>query len=160
VSRPLHYILAPLFYFAVAWVGGFFTSQGVKSWYPTIAKPSYTPSGSFIGIVWTIIYILSTISLILFVNRARGRAFFWPIIGLYVLNGIFNTFWSYLFFVRHALGFAVLDAFLIWVTVEMLITFIWFYSRMASLLLLPYFGWLTFAGYLTYVIYKTNSFSP
>ncbi|MDH5204003.1 MAG: tryptophan-rich sensory protein [Nitrospirota bacterium] len=156
MSKYIHYFLAPIFYLIVAQVGSLFTSQGVTSWYSTIMKPSFTPPGSFIGIMWTIIFILSAISLIFFVNSARGKSIFWPIIGLYILNGVFNVLWSYIFFTKHELGLAVVDALLIWITVGILIFFVWTSSRTASLLLLPYFLWVSFATYLTYVIYRMN----
>jgi tryptophan-rich sensory protein len=136
--------------------GSFFTSQGVSSWYPTIIKPSYTPPGSFIGIMWTVIYILSVISLIVFVNKGRGKGILWLVIGIYVLNGIINASWSYIFFVKHDLGLAVISAFLIWLTVAMLMASIWSISRTASFLLFPYLGWVSFATYLTFVIYRMN----
>jgi len=158
MHKYIHYILAPLFYLIVARIGSLFTSQGVTSWYPTIAKPSYTPPGSFIGIMWTLIYIFSAISCIFFVNKARERSIFWPIIGLYILNGVVNASWSYIFFVKHELGLAVISAFLIWITVGMLIVSIWRISRTASLLLFPYLGWVSFATYLTYVIFQLNWF--
>ena len=156
MRKYIHYFLAPLFYLVIAQVGSLFTSQGVTSWYPTIMKPSFTPPGSFIGIMWTIIFILSAISLIFFVKSARGKSIFWPIIGLYILNGVFNVLWSYIFFTKHELGLAVVDALLIWITVGMLVFFLWRSSRTASLLLLPYFLWVSFATYLTYVIYRMN----
>ena len=156
MSRYIHYLLAPLFYFVILMSGSFFTSQGVSSWYPTITKPLYTPPGSFIGIMWTVIYILSAISLIVFVDKGRGRGILWLVIGLYFLNGISNASWSYIFFVKHDLGLAVISAFLIWVTVAMLMASTWSTSRTASLLLFPYLGWVSFATYLTYVIYRMN----
>jgi benzodiazapine receptor len=156
MRKYIHYLLAPLFYLIVARVGALFTSQGVTSWYPTIAKPSYTPPGIFIGIMWTIIYILSAISLFLFVNKGRGKRMFWPVISLYILNGITNASWSYVFFVRHELWLAVISAVLIWLTVGILIISIWKISRIAGLLLMPYLGWASFATYLTYVIYQMN----
>jgi len=120
--------------------GSFFTSQGVSSWYPTIIKPSYTPPGSFIGIMWTVIYILSAISLIVFVNKGRGKGILWLVIGIYVLNGIINASYSYIFFAKHDLGLAVISAFLIWIIVAMLMASIWNISHTASFLLFPYLG--------------------
>jgi len=156
MQKFIHYLLAPLFYFIVARVGVFFTAQGVTSWYPTIARPSYTPPGSFIGIMWTVIFILSAVSLILCINTTRRKSNFWSLIGLYVVNGIFNASWSYIFFVRHEFGLAVISAILIWTTVAVLIVVLWSSSRMASLLLLPYFLWVSFATYVTYAIYTMN----
>jgi tryptophan-rich sensory protein len=51
-----------------------------------------------IAIVWTMIYTLSAISMMHFVNVAKGKPYFLAIIGLFVLNGILNAAWSYIFF--------------------------------------------------------------
>jgi len=156
VSKYIYYILFPLFYLGIAMLGGYFTSLGVTTWYPAIAKPFYTPPGSFIGAVWTIIYTLSSISLILFVNAAQGKSLFWPVIGLYILNGILNALWSYIFFTKHMLFLAVLDAFFIWITVGLMIVYVWRYSILSGLLLFPYLLWVFFATFLTAMIYKLN----
>ena len=156
MKQHVHYILAVLFYLAVAQIGGSFTADGVRSWYPTIAKPGYTPPGFVIGIVWTGIYILAAASLIMFTDAARGKHAFWPIIVLYALNGIINAAWSYVFFAQHALGPAVLHAGLIGVSVAAIMRAVWPYSRAASLLLLPYLAWVTFATFLSYQIYRLN----
>jgi tryptophan-rich sensory protein len=133
-----------------------FTDQGVTDWYPEIIKPSYTPPGSFIGVVWTIIFILSAISLILFINRGKGSKIFWPVIGLFALNGIVNVAWSYIFFTKHLIGLAVIDSLLILMTAGMIMVIAWRVSKMSSLLLIPYVLWVSFATYLTYDIYTLN----
>jgi benzodiazapine receptor len=156
IRKNLHYILAPLFYFAVVQIGSSFTMQGVSTWYPAIMKPSYTPPGIIIGIVWTVIYILSAISLIVFVNATRGKKDVWVIWCLYLLNGLINALWSYIFFVKHLLFLAFLDALCIWVTVVLLIVCTWPYSRISSMLFVPYFLWVSFATYLNFIIYRLN----
>lgn len=152
----LHYILAPIFYFAVALIGSSFTMQGVSRWYPSIIKPSYTPPGAAIGVVWTVIYALSAVSLIVFVNAAKGKKCMWVIGSLYFLNGLANALWSYIFFVKHLLFLALFDALLILLTVGLLIVYTWPYSRLSSMLLVPYFLWVSFASYLNFIIYRLN----
>lgn len=156
MNKYTYYILSPLFYLSIATAGRIFTARGVHSWYPALVKPDFTPPGSIIGIVWTVIYILSALSLILFVNTARGKPSFYPVISLYVVNGILNALWSCIFFTRHMLGLAVVDAVLIGITVALIIVFVLQYSKAASLLLIPYLLWVTFASYLTYAIYRMN----
>jgi len=154
--KLIHYILSPLFYLCVSLAGRYFTAQGVGTWYPSILKPAYTPPGSFIGIVWTVIYILAALSLILFVNRAKGAPLFYPVLALYIVNGILNAAWSYIFFTKHLLGPAVIDAAMLLITVLLIILLAWRYSTAASMLLVPYGIWVSFATYLTYAIYTMN----
>lgn len=156
MKRHIHYILSPVFYFGVAASGRFFTSRGVSTWYPSLQKPWFTPPGALIGAVWTTMYILSAVSLILFVNRARGKPFFSLTILLYVVNGFVNALWSYIFFTKHLLGLAVVDAVLIAVTVALIMILVFPRSKASALLLLPYLVWVTFASYLTYAIARLN----
>jgi len=159
-GRPIkhyaHYILVPLFYLAVALTGRLFTAQGVATWYPTLIKPSYTPPGSFIGAAWTVIYILTAASLILYINRARGDGSVSRTVGVFVLNGIFNAAWSYIFFTRHMVGLAVADAAVIGLSVLVMMVLVWRRSIASSLLLLPYLAWTAFATFLNYEIYGLN----
>jgi len=149
-------IFPPVFYLCIALAGSAFTSQGLGPWYDTLAKPSFTPPGSVIGMIWTVIYILAAISLIIFISNARDKHGFWPIIGLYITNGIINALWSYIFFTKHLIGLAVIDAGLIGATVLVMIMAVWRYSAASAILLLPYLGWVSFATYLTYIIHKMN----
>lgn len=154
--RWIYCVLAPLFYLAVALFGSTFTRKGLEVWYSELSKPSFTPPGSLIGIAWTIIYILTAVSLIIFIVRSRNESYFRPILGLYVVNGVVNALWSYIFFDQHMLGLAFFDAVLIWVTVALLV----FLNRqrvpVASLLLVPYLLWTSFALYLSFAIWQLN----
>ena len=156
VNKLLIYSGPPLFYIIVLLAGRKFTAQGLAGWYPLLVKPSYTPPGGLIAIVWTIIYLLTALSLIFFVQNARVKSFLWTIVGLYILNGILNAAWSYIFFTRHLLGYAVIIAGLIGATVALMIYFVWKESKAAAFLLVPYLAWASFATYLTYDIYIMN----
>ncbi|MDH4232515.1 MAG: tryptophan-rich sensory protein [Nitrospirota bacterium] len=156
MNKLLVYVLPPAFYLLVALAGRQFTSAGIATWYPSLQKPSFTPPGSIIGIVWTLIYILSAASLIQFLRAAKGKPLFAIIIGLYILNGIINAAWSYIFFSRHLLMTAVIDAALIAFTVLIMIVSVWNYSKISAFLLAPYFLWASFATFLSYTIFRLN----
>jgi benzodiazapine receptor len=154
----LRYLTIPLITILVSAAGSSFTSSGIASgWYDSIAKPSWTPPGSVIGAVWTVIFILTAISAILVWNKAkRGRRFRW-IVGTFIANAALNVFWSFLFFGQRLIGPAVWEAASLDVTVIALIVLIWPISRVASVLLMPYAGWVAFAAYLTCVVYALNA---
>src|SRR4051794_28899555 len=48
--------------FAAAAIGTVATLQSVKTWYPTLAKPSWTPPGALFGPVWTLLYIAMAVA--------------------------------------------------------------------------------------------------
>lgn len=153
----LNYLIIPLLVVFVSLTGSFFTTQGIESgWYEQIAKPSWTPPGSLIGIVWTIIFVLTAFALLIFWNRARRDMNFWVTIGLFALNGFLNIFWSFLFFFQGWIGAAFFEAVLLTLSVGVLIYLIYPKIRVAAYLLVPYFVWAGFASYLNFSILILN----
>ena len=148
-------ILIVLVIIIISLAGGRFTSSGME-WYKTISLPAWTPPGAIIGSVWTVIYILTAISAIMIWNRAPGIDNFKVIELLFILNGVFNLLWSYLFFAKQQIGPAVIDSLAIEATLLLLIALIWKHSVTASLLLVPYALWVGFATYLNFTIFLLN----
>lgn len=139
----------------VAVLGSWLTGQGME-WYDTLNLPGFTPPGYVISIVWTIIFILGTVSALLFWNKAKKGRDFGRVAWLFSLNAVLNVLWSYVFFVNHSLGLAVLEMTLLNLTTLLLMTLIKKTSKTAALLLLPYFLWVSFATYLAYQIWMLN----
>lgn len=177
-----NYIIIPLIVLVTAILGGAITSYGMNhpiGWYEMINKPAWTPAGSVIGTVWTILFILIAISVLIFWNGSasprqggaghrqgdpsspqlsfseRDSRFKLATI-VFVLNAILNVLWSYVFFVKHFFSLAIYDAGALGLTVILLIFLIRPYSRKAAVLLMPYAIWVAFATYLTYAIYILN----
>lgn len=140
----------------VALVGGWLTGQGVSTWYATLALPEIAPGGGFIGTMWTIIFILSAVAVILIWDaRKKFENFNW-LVGLLVLNGLLNIFWSYVFFVQHLLGWAIVEMVVLNLTTLAIIFWTWNRQRLAAWLFVPYFLWVSFATYLAYSIWLLN----
>lgn len=161
--KKLNFIIIPLIAVATAVFGGWLTGLGM-GWYKTINLPDWTPPGQFIGIVWTIIFTLTAISAIIVWNKSeRTKKFKWTI-GLFIVNIFFNVGWSFIFFVRHQIVYAILDALVLWLSVLLLIIYIRSIAKkqnqsllyMAYMLLLPYLIWTAFATYLTYAVWSLN----
>ena len=150
-----NYLIIPIITVLIAALGSFLTSGGMI-WYKTINLPSWTPPGSFIGSVWTIIFILSTSSALIIWNSTTHNQTFWVIVSIFIVNACLNVLWSLLFFRTHLIGGAVLEAGLLGLTVITLIILIWPISKIASILLFPYAGWVAFATYLTYSVWVLN----
>jgi tryptophan-rich sensory protein len=154
----LNYFLIPLITIFVAWLGGRFTMTAVHTWYRDIRKPSWTPPGTVIGAVWTVLYILAAISAFLVWNVSslsiNGVPFI--IVALFVLNATVNIFWSYTFFYRRRIGPAIWVCLFLDITIVALIQFITPVSHAAAWLLVPYAAWVTFAAYLNYRVWEMN----
>ncbi|MGE3278571.1 MAG: TspO/MBR family protein [Candidatus Altimarinota bacterium] len=150
-------VVIPLLVFAAAVLGSVFTNMGLEDWYVNLQKPELTPPNSVFGPAWTIIYVCGALSALTFwgvFNISRMRH--WVINGLYRFNLMLNVFWSYLFFAQRQVLAAFIEMNVLNLTTLSLIVLLWPVSKKASLLLLPYFGWVSFATYLTYGVWVMN----
>jgi len=152
-----HKIVIPALVFAAAVLGSVFTNMGLEDWYVNLQKPELTPPNSVFGPVWTFIYVCVAISAIAFWDRFDYfKMRYWWINGLFRLNLILNVFWSYLFFVQHEIFAAFIEMNILNLTTLALIVLLWPISKKASILLVPYFVWVSFATYLTYQLWVLN----
>ena len=142
----------------VSYLGNVFTSTSVNTWYLGLNLPSWTPPGAFIGIVWTIIYILLAVSIISvfskYTNTERLR--FIHIKRWFLINLILNLLWSFVFIANKAIFAGILVAALLTISVYILIYLIRPVSRWSAVALYPYAIWTTFATILNIVIWTLN----
>jgi translocator protein len=122
-------------------------------WYQFQPKASLTPPSWVFVAVWNVIYLCGIVSAILVWKRLKRDTVFWIINVLFILNLFANAAWTYLYFVKHLIGFALLDAIFLILTTWALVGLIWKRDQTASLLLLPYGCWLFFALYLNYYLF-------
>ena len=151
-----NYFIIPLVTILVALFGNYFTAQGVNGWYDGLTKPEWTPSGAFIGAMWTFLYVLVTAIVLRFWNKFKGTNNFRLIIGLFIANAVLNATWSTVFFGFNLIGFGLAHIILLNLTIVSLIVLIWPKSKMLSIGLLPYTGWVTVATALNYFIWTLN----
>jgi translocator protein len=150
------YVVIPLIVFLFAAVGTAFTTAD-SVWYATLAKPAFAPPGSLIGAVWTTIFVLTAISVILWWNKRPRDERFNLTLAAFVLNGVLNAAWSYIFFTAHLLGLAVLDSALLGASVLWLVASLWKRHRASAYLLVPYLAWVSFATFLAFAIWRANT---
>jgi len=151
----INYIVIPLITVATSVIGSVITGRGMD-WYKTIKLPAWTPPGSFIGAVWTVLFVLATISALIFWSKHQSLQSRQLITALFIVNAIANVGWSYLFFGEHLIKPAIIEAGFLGLTCVALIVALWPISTAAALLIVPYAAWVGFATYLTYVIWSLN----
>ena len=129
-----------------ALLGGRFTALGIGPWYDGLRKPSWTPPGSVIGAVWTVLYVLIAVASALVWSRSPGspRAY----AAVLLLNLALNAGWCWLFFAARRPGAALLEIGVLWVTCIALVVLAARVSAAAAAMLAPYAAWVAFAGYL------------
>ena len=140
--------------FLVAVVGAL-ASVEAGEFYAQLNQPSWAPPAWVFGPVWSTLYVLMAIA----AWRVWKKEGFWSariILIIYVLQLIVNAFWSWLFFVGHDGWLALVDVVLLWVLVLAVLIGFWRRDRLAGLLILPYFAWVSFATVLTYTMWRLN----
>lgn len=132
----------------IGFIGGIFTSQSLE-WYETI-KPEIAPPNWIFTSVWTILYIL--IGLVLFIawkNRFWGDK---KLLFLFFIQLALNFIWSPLFFVLRSPLLGFIDLIALDVAVFLTIVRFYSYSKVSSVLLLPYMCWISIATVLNYAV--------
>ncbi len=147
-------IIIPLVTLAVAWLGGRFTATGVRTWYPALKKPRWTPPGAVIGAVWTVLYILAAASALIVWNLPGGPSA--TVVLLFAANAAVNVLWSYVFFARRRMFAAIWVCLTLDITIVALIELLGPVAPAAAWLLVPYAAWVTFASYLNYRVWAMN----
>jgi len=125
-------------------------------WYSELEKSSWTPPGAVIGIVWGVLYALIagafTISWYKHGFEGMSQSFYL----VFAINYVSNQLFSYFQFTLKDLLLATIDAAIVAFTAGILVWMYRKYSRVSSLMMIPYFLWALFATYLAFTIYQMN----
>ncbi|MEI7620274.1 MAG: TspO/MBR family protein [Candidatus Falkowbacteria bacterium] len=151
----LNYVIIPFLTILVASIGSLTTKLGM-GWYNGLNFPAFVPSGAFIGMVWTVIFILSTISALMFYNNADKSPRSMIISLLFFNNAFLNILWSSLFFGEHLMGLALVEMIVLNIVNLAMILLLWKKHLTPALLLVPYFIWVCVATYLNYSLWSIN----
>lgn len=146
--------------FGVAAIGGLANARSLDTWYPTLAKPSWTPPPGVFGPVWTVLYVLMGVAAWLVhrevVPPARRTVRRQALLA-WGLQLALNASWSLVFFGLRRIGASVAVIVALWASLLGTITLAARVSPLAALLLLPYLAWVTFASALNVAIWRLNS---
>jgi benzodiazapine receptor len=117
-------------------------------WYQSLAKPAWTPPGSVIGTIWTVIYplIFATYGWVLY-KIVRGEIP-WAVAVPVLINLAANFAFTPIQFGLQNLPLATVDILVVLVTIVWSMIAIWPYSRVAVLALTPYLLWVATAATL------------
>ncbi|WP_298467508.1 TspO/MBR family protein [uncultured Erythrobacter sp.] len=124
-------------------------------WFDSLTKPSIFPPTAAFGIVWGILFAMIGFAVAL-VASAWG-AFGRPLaLVVFAVHFPITLAWTPVFFGAQNMqgGLIVIGAAI--VTLLVVIAAFWRVRRSAGLLLVPYLGWLCFAGALNYMFIVEN----
>ena len=134
------------------------TPTNTQSWYAELIKPTWAPDPSLFGKVWSVLYVMIIIAFIYTCIKTFGNTINpWPkyIFYIFTFNIIANVLFSPIQFILRNLPLATFDIFLILASCFALVYYIFPYSKVISLLLVPYTIWVCIAtvlqGTITYL---------
>lgn len=142
---------------AVGAIAGLFTNTEINTWYQEIDKPSWQPPGWVFGPVWTLLYVLMGVALYLVWKSDAPVKTKRMAITLWIIQLVFNFFWSFIFFRQHQIDWALAEILVLWFFILLTIIYFSRISKLAAWLMVPYISWVSFASLLTYAIYQLNS---
>ena len=118
------------------------------AWYHTLIRPPFAPPDAIFGIMWGILYLLLGISAVLVFHRGvdQTRHFAAWLLGVQLF---LNACWTPAFFGLHNIALALAVVALMLAEGFFMHRAFAKHSRMAAVLLWPYWLWLGFATYLT-----------
>lgn len=139
---------------AIGGLSALFTNMGMDE-YRLAQKPALTPPEIVFPIVWTILFTLMGISAarVWIASEDKGSN---GGLMLYAIQLVVNFFWSVIFFTLQAYGFAFFWLLFLWLLVLLMIISFSKTDKLAAYLQIPYLLWLTFAGYLNFMVWILN----
>ena len=141
---------------AVGALGALGTMDGVRIWYPSLARPSFAPPSWLFAPVWTTLYVMMGLASWLVWRRGTARPEVRSALLLYVIQLMFNLAWSWLFFdLRQPLA-ALVDIFVLLALIAVTARRFAAVSGTAAALMLPYLAWVTFATTLNAAFWWLN----
>lgn len=148
------YILSSVIALAVGALSSLLT-RGNMNIYQDINVPPLAPPMAIFPWVWAILFILMGISsAMVYLRRDDEDAT--SALQIYAIQLVVNFFWSIIFFNMRAFFFAFIWTMLLWTLIIIMIVQFRKVSKTAANLQYPYLIWVTFAAYLTLMIWLLN----
>jgi len=122
--------------------------------FQTLEKPAFTPPSALFPIVWTVLYILMGIGAAhIYLSNAPSKK---RALTFYALQLAVNFLWTIFFFNMDAYWFSFFWLLLLIVLIIAMMVSFGKINKSAALLQLPYLLWVSFAGYLNFMIALLN----
>lgn len=139
--------------FATALSGAIFKPG---QWYEGLKKPWWRPPNWLFGPAWAVLFIMIAFSgWYVWLEVGFGFA-----LAVYGVQLALNFLWSAFFFGMRRLDLALYDLMLLWLSILACIIVFAPISATAAWLMVPYLGWVSFAGWLNFTMLKLNGPRP
>ena len=137
-------------------VGSVFTRPSIPTWYATLQKPVFTPPSWLFAPVWSSLFLLMGIAAYLIWNKGIQNIEVRIALFIFGIQLVLNMFWSFFFFKLQSTLYGFVEIVILWIAILLTVIYFLRISGTASLLLLPYLFWVSFAAVLNFYIMKLN----
>jgi len=137
-------------------LGSIFTKPAILSWYISLKKPFFTPPDWVFAPVWIILYVLMGFAAFLVWRKGFHQKQTRGALILFAVQLVLNVLWSFMFFRLRSPFAGLVEISILAVAVLLTIQSFLQVSRVAGLLLIPYFLWVAFASGLNLSIWALN----
>jgi len=137
-------------------IGSLFTVSSIPTWYASLNRPWFSPPNWVFGPVWITLYTLMGISLYLVWSKKDSAKVERNVFIAFFTQLILNALWSIVFFGLHSIAGAFIVIILLWLLITATILLFWRHSKTASILMIPYIIWVSFATILNFSYMTLN----
>jgi tryptophan-rich sensory protein len=132
-------------------LGSLATTQAISTWYVTLNRPSFAPPNWLFAPVWTLLFILMGIAFYLIWEKSVDQSqkkLKDQAIKLFLIQLVFNTLWSIIFFGQQLLFVAFVEIIILWILILLTILKFKKIKPLSAYLMIPYLLWVSFASVL------------
>jgi benzodiazapine receptor len=137
-------------------LGALSTTQNLEGWYRHLTKPFFNPPNWIFGPVWTSLYLMMAVSCWLVLCQPSDKKLKTKALLFFGLQLIANALWSFLFFGMQNTFYGLVDILLLAVLIFLTLKSFRVISKLAAMLLWPYFAWVCFATLLNFSLWWLN----
>ena len=116
-----------------------------QDWYNALQKPSWTPPGSTIGMIWSVLYPILFVSIAFVSVQAVRRRLPWRVLIPFGVHLVSNVIFTPIQFGLRNLELAALDILIVWGSIVWMMLAVWRHYRWVTFAQVPYLLWVTTA---------------
>lgn len=136
--------------------GSIFNIRSLKTWYPSLVKPSFNPPSWVFAPVWILLFFLMGVALFRIWRLGWTTPGVRTAMSLFFLQLVLNVAWSGLFFGLRQPAWAFVEIWVLWGLILVCILLFRDLDRISAWLMVPYLGWVSFAAILNGAIAWLN----
>jgi benzodiazapine receptor len=156
-GRILQLLISLILCQLAGFVGSFFTTPAIPTWYVTLSKPPFTPPNWLFSPVWITLFVLMGISAFLVWEKGLSDKQVKMALSIFGIQLILNILWSAIFFGLRSPLAGLIEIVILWMVILLAIVNFFKLSKTAGFLLIPYILWVSFAAILNFFIWRLNT---